>query len=200
MTFTGPTVLVVGQPETYTLAPDGAYSGSVALSSDHGGVFTPPSLSWGGASTAKTFTYAATERAQVVLTATPSGLPAPPSITAFGVIRPATYTMSAPDTLQVGQAATLTFSFPPATDPFGTTVITPWVSSGAGTFSPASVSLSVDQMSASLAYTPTRAGMHTISAANDQGLADPPELSRTISSSSRPKGRGYVRPLRSRHA
>jgi hypothetical protein len=94
----------------------------------------------------------------------------------------------------------LTFSFPPATDPLGTTVITPRVLGGAGTFSPASVSLSVDQMSASLSYTPTCGGTHTVSATNDQGLTDPPESSRTFCTSSKPKGRGYVRPPRPRHA
>jgi hypothetical protein len=197
MSLTGPTTLLVGQTTAYTLKPDGVYTGSVTLSATGAGSFSPTSLSWSGESMARTVTFTASQRGSVTLTATPTGLPAPPSIMAQAIIRPTSYTMLAASTvIQSGQTATLTFGLPPGTDPDQDIVVTPTISDGAGTFSPTTVILGPTTMTATLIYLPMRGGPHTISAANDRGLADPPSVKLSVNSSSRPKGRGYVRRLR----
>jgi len=192
--FTGPTALEVGQAAMYTLTPDGVYTGSVTFSADAAGAFSPTVLAWSGTSEAQTVTFTISSRTGVALTATPTGLPALSPITATGVIRPTSYTMSGPLTLLFGQAATLTFALPPDTDPNQDVEVTPDVSGGTGTFSPTTVTLGAAAMTAELTYTPTCGGTHTISAVNDQGLTNPPVLIRSVRSSSKPKGKGYLPP------
>jgi len=57
-TFTGPSSGTVDTTSTnFTVTPNGEYTGTITPSSTGSGTFSPTSLTWSGASDAKTFTY-----------------------------------------------------------------------------------------------------------------------------------------------
>ncbi len=80
-TFTGSSAVVVGASSTYTIAPNGTYSGTITPTSSAGGTFSPTSLTFSSSSASQTFTFTPGVNGTTTLSVTSSpGLTNPSSI------------------------------------------------------------------------------------------------------------------------
>lgn len=71
-----------------------------------------------------------------------------------------------------------------ANGPVGTTIVVTPSSSGGGTFTPTTVTLTAGAPTATFTYTPTTTGARTISVTNNQGLTNPASITFTATASS----------------
>lgn len=185
VTLTGPSSGVAGTPSA-NFVVDTNYpitDGSVVVTpSDSGsaGIFSPTSVTLTSSTGPKVFTYTAATAGTYSISVTNNASLTNPSPISFSASAPApvtAYTLSGPTSCAIGLAS----------EPFtvqlgngflsGTAIITPSDGGGAGTFVPASASLTNTTRSATFTYTAASAGVKTISTTNNASLTNPSPLS-----------------------
>lgn len=184
VTMTGPTGGAVSSPSTnFTIGANGAITGTVVVTptdNGGGGSFTPSTVSISSGSPTATFTYTpASTGAKTISVANNGGLTNPSNITYTATSAAATaVTMTGPTGGSVASAST-NFTVGANGVISGTVVVTPNDSSGGGTFTPTSVSISSGSPTATFTYTPGTAGAKTIAVTNNGGLSNPSTITYT---------------------
>jgi lysophospholipase L1-like esterase len=190
-TLTGPNTAIAGQPQTYTLTPNGPVAAqTIATIATSNGTTSVSSLTFAANATAgQTFTRTPAAAGTHTLSITnDQGLtnPAVLTITDSAAPSPATtFTLSAPSTGSIGTAQTLTVT---PDGIIGSSPVHVIVSASPdGTLSATSLTFAASATAAqTLTYTPASAGAKTLSITNDGGLTNSSPITDTISS--RPAG------------
>ncbi|MCL2787404.1 MAG: hypothetical protein FWD59_02760 [Micrococcales bacterium] len=165
-TITGPVTGLVGEAETYTLTPNGPWSGTLTLTDGMAetdkGTFTPPVLTFEESSDPQTFVYTPAVGGNPTLraTSTPAdGGWATLAGEGFLVVVPSLdFGLSGPDILLDGVAATFKATF---AGPYTGTVTLE--TSGTGAFAPETLEFT-GQASQTFTYTPSGKGIQTLTA------------------------------------
>lgn len=185
ITLSGPTTGTVGVASSnFTVGANGAITGTVVVTPSDGGAggtFTPSTVSISSGSPTGTFTYtAASTGAKTIAVTNNGGLTNPGSITYTASTAPATaVTMSGPSGGVVSVAST-NFTVGANGAITGSVVVTPSDGGGGGTFTPSTVTISSGSPTGTFTYTPASTGAKTISATNNGGLANPGNLTYTV--------------------
>lgn len=94
-TLTGPANVNLSTPATFTVTPNGTFTGTVTLSDGgNGGTLTPSSLTWSGTSDAKMFTYSQASAGAYTISATASPALGTDQTLSVTARNPATYYVS----------------------------------------------------------------------------------------------------------
>lgn len=188
LTITGPTSGVNNVASTnFTvglLPTDGTVTGTITItpsSGAGGGSFSPTTVSLTNTTRTATFTYTPTTAgSKTISISNNQALTNPSSITySVSAGTASAITLSGPTTGLVGSPSS---SFSVGVSPVGgtitgTVVVTPNDSSGGGTFTPTTVSLTNASPTASFTYTPGSAGTKTIGVTNNGSLTNPTAIS-----------------------
>jgi hypothetical protein len=186
VTLSGPSTCTVGSPSTpFTVGANAALTSSVTVTpsdSGGGGTFSPTSVVISSGTPTATFTYTAGSIGIKSISVTNSGgLTNPSALSVTASILPATaVTLSGPSSGLVGSAST-NFTAGANGTITGTVVVTPNDSSGGGTFSPTTVSISSGSPTGTFTYTPGSGGAKSIGVTNDGSLTNPSAITYTAS-------------------
>lgn len=186
VTLSGPSTCTVGSPSSpFTVGANAALTSSVTVTpsdSGGGGTFSPTSVVISSGTPTATFTYTAGSVGTKSISVTNNGsLTNPSALSVTASTSPATaVTLSGPSSGLVGSAST-NFTAGANGTITGTVVVTPNDSSGGGTFTPTTVSLSSGTPTATFTYTAGSGGAKSIGVTNDGGLTNPSAITYTAS-------------------
>ncbi|MFT8896276.1 MAG: hypothetical protein ABF968_04855 [Acetobacter sp.] len=186
--MTGPSAVTVGTESDYTVKPDAAPTADVVVTlSDNngGGAFDPGTVTMpAGSVAAQTFGYLARSAGTKTISATNNGSLANPAnlsvVASTAVTPPTKITLDlSSSTVQAGGVINATFELDyPAVTPV---TITPQTVGGAGSFSPATLTIAAGATSATTQWTaPTSAGSVTMGCKNGSSLTNDPGQTITV--------------------
>lgn len=177
-TLVGPAGGVVGQPATFTVTPNGTYTGSVsiAITPADGGITSPVVLTWTASATPQTFVLTPSEVHSLILTAASSPTLTNPAPVTYAVRLPAatTYAIVGPSTGVTGKPATFMVT------PNGTytgVITVAIVPPDAGIVSPVVLTYADSAATQSFVITPTIAQTLALAGSSSPALVDPPPSS-----------------------
>ncbi len=186
-TLTGPSTGTENFTSTaflITLGPGALISTTTFTPSDGGagGAFAPTTLALTNSTRTGTFTYTPASSGAIVLSATNNGgLTNPLTFSFVSVAEVSAYTLTGSATGTTGVAYTFAVALSNNNPLSRTVIVTPNDGGAGGAFLPTFVSLSNTIRSATFTYTPSAAGVDTISTTNNYILTDPSPLTFTVS-------------------
>lgn len=184
ITLSGPSTGGISVASTaFTVGADGVLTGSVIVTPSDGaggGSFSPTSVTISSASPTGTFTYTAASAGAKTISVTNNGSLGNPASLTYTASTATAVTLTGPTAGNTGVASTA-FTVGANGTLSGSVVVTPSDSSGGGSFSPTSVTISAGSPTGTFTYTPASAGAKTISVTNNGSLSNPSSITYTAS-------------------